>query len=355
MVFDRPTLEEIRTRTQAELEAELSVGPLPRRSALLALSNALAAQSHLLHGHLSWVSRQILPTTAEGTQLNRHATLYGIVRKAATRATGSVTLTGTAGATMPIGSLMQNQAGVLYRATSFAQIAQGETTASVSVESVLAGSAGNIGAGLAIELTEPVPGIAAQATSGGLGIAGGADQEDDEDLRARILVRLQTPPQGGAAADYKAWALEVPGVTRAWPLPLYNGPGTVALTFATDDDPNGPIPSAAKVLEVYEYIEARRPVTVNEFTVFAPVEVDLDVTVQIVPDTPELRDAVIASLEDALLRKFSPGATLHLSEISEAISSAPGETYHVLAAPSADVSTELDELLVLGTVTFQEP
>ena len=58
------------------------------------------------------------------------------------------------------------------------------------------------------------------------GIAGGADEQSDLLLLQRVLARLRQPPHGGADFDYIRWALEVPGVTRAWVYPLELGAGT---------------------------------------------------------------------------------------------------------------------------------
>jgi uncharacterized phage protein gp47/JayE len=68
-------------------------------------------------------------------------------------------------------------------------------------------------------------------------LVNGSDIESIPDLRARLLERIQNPPSGGAAEDYVAWALEVPGVTRAWVYPKEMGAGTVTVRFVRDNDP----------------------------------------------------------------------------------------------------------------------
>ncbi|MBI4800443.1 MAG: baseplate J/gp47 family protein, partial [Desulfarculus sp.] len=87
------------------------------------------------------------------------------------------------------------------------------------------------------------------------GLTGGADQEADAALLARLLYRIQTPPQGGAGSDYIRWALEVPGVTRAYVYPRRLGAGSVGLTVLMDDAAYGPIPSAEDVARVQAYID----------------------------------------------------------------------------------------------------
>ena len=67
-----------------------------------------------------------------------------------------------------------------------------------------------------------------------LEVTGGTDAETDDQLRARILHRIQNPPMGGAQADYVTWALAVPGVTRAWAA-SEQGIGTMTVRFLMDD------------------------------------------------------------------------------------------------------------------------
>jgi uncharacterized phage protein gp47/JayE len=66
-------------------------------------------------------------------------------------------------------------------------------------------------------------------------LTGGTDQETDDELRLRVLTRIRQPPMGGDADDYVAWALAVPGVTRAWCSPLEMGIGTVTVRVMCDD------------------------------------------------------------------------------------------------------------------------
>lgn len=354
MPFLRPTLTELQARVESDLEAELGLGPLPRRSALRALALVEAAQAHLLHGHVQYATQQVLATTATGEWLDRHADLYGIVRKAAVKATGTVRFEGAVdGTVVPAGAQLQSAGGVLYVNTASATVGVPTTVVEVQVEAVEGGAGGNLASGSPVNLSAPIAGIPSTGTVAITdAIDGGADAETDAALLDRLKARLSDPPQGGALADYRLWALEVPEVTRAWPFANPNGPGTVSLTFVTDDALGGPIPTSGKVAEVLAYLEERRPVTVNELQVFAPVEVPLDITVGVNPNTTDVQQSVLANLEDLLLREAEPGRTLPLSTIAEAVATATGEVYHLIETPVGNVTTEANELLTLGTVTF---
>ncbi|MCD3114262.1 phage baseplate protein, partial [Salmonella enterica subsp. enterica serovar Enteritidis] len=47
-------------------------------------------------------------------------------------------------------------------------------------------------------------------------LTGGADTEEPETWRARVMERYYWIPQGGADPDYVIWAKEIAGITRAW-------------------------------------------------------------------------------------------------------------------------------------------
>ncbi|PHJ53465.1 baseplate J protein, partial [Nostoc linckia z1] len=133
--------------------------------------------------------------------------------------------------------------------------------------------------------------------------------------------------------------------------PNNTGPGTVGVTFVTDDDPGGIIPDSDKVDEVQAYIDARRPVTAD-VTVFAPVAVALNFTIDLSPDTAVVRAAVEASLRDLIRREAQPGGTIYLSQIREAISIAAGETDHTLTSPNANVTRTAGQITTFGTITW---
>ena len=228
-------------------------------------------------------------------------------------------------------------------------IAGGTVTADGAA--VVAGLDGNTDAATVMTMASPITGIDTNVTVAAGGLVGGADLEDPEDLRVRLLDRIRVQPLGGAETDYIKWALEVPGVTRAWVYPNHLGPGTVGLRFVRDDDPGSIIPSAGEVTEVQDYIDILRPVTAD-FLAIAPVAAPLAFTIDITPDTAAIRSAVEAELTDLIRRAAEPGGTLYLSQINEAISIATGETDHTLTVPAANVTTGTGILTTMGAITW---
>lgn len=348
MPFSRPTLQELINRTSADAVARLGLEELLRRDDMQVLTRVLSGAAHGLHGHVAWMAEQVIIDTAEAEYLERWANIWGVTRKAASFASGPITLTGTTGAVIPAGTLLAAANGQEYETDAEVTLAAGTATAQVTA--LAAGQAGNLAAGTTLTLVSPVAGVNSQAAVASGGLVGGADTETDAALRARLLARIQAPPHGGAKADYIAWALDVAGVTRAWVYPGELGLGTVTVRFVRDDDASI-IPDAAEVQAVQDYIDARRPVTAD-VTVVAPIAVPLNLTIQLTPNTSAVQAAVQAEIKDLLRREAEPGGTILISHIREAISLAAGETNHVLTVPAADVTHAVGQIATMGTITW---
>lgn len=349
MPFSRPTLQTLTDRVIADFESRLpGADARLRRSNLNVLSRVHASGVHSLYGYLDYIARQVFPDTAEAENLGRWSTIWGIQRRAAAFAVGQATLTGTNGTVIPAATRLKRADGVEYDTDAEVTVAGG--TATVALTAIEAGQNGNASAATALTLVTPVAGLNAAATVSAGGVTSGADTETDASLRTRLLARIQQPPHGGANFDYVAWALEVPGVTRAWEYPGELGLGTVSVRFVRDDDASI-IPDAAEVLAVQDYIDSVRPVTAVA-TVVAPVAVPLNFTIALTPNTQAVRDSVTAELSDLIRRESEPGATIFLSHIREAISIVAGETNHVLSVPAADVAQATGQMATMGVVTW---
>lgn len=350
MPYDRPTLQTINSRIIGDIEASLAqTTPILPRSVLRVLGRVFAGAVHSNYGFLAWASKQLFPDTAESEYLDRWASIWGVTRKQPEFASGNVTITGENGSSLLAGAHFIGVNGQEYEVITGATISGG--TATVEVEATGSGSAGDLAAGNALTLVEPVAGINLGAVVASGGIGGGADVESDDNLRARILARIRNPPQGGTATDYVAWALEVAGVTRAWAYEAYMGPGTVGVVFVSDDAPGGIIPTPELVAEVEAHIETLRPLCAQVY-VLGPTPVTVDFTINLEPDYPEVRAAVEAALEAFIEESAGPGSTIAPSQISEVISGAAGEVSHVLVSPSSNVVMANNEIGVFGTITW---
>lgn len=318
------------------------------------LASVWAGVVHLAHGHLEWIADQLFADTAEDFYVERLAAIYNLTKTPAAFATGDLVCTGTNGTLIPTGTIFVRDDGATYELTGLGGVIVGGT-ATVEITATAAGDDGNLDAGETLELESPISGLDSTATVDTGGLTGGTDEETIEELRARLLLRLREPPAGGSDQDYEQWSLAVAGVTRAWVYRHENGLGTVVVRFVRDNDVTI-FPSAGEVATVQTALDALRPTTA-EVTAEAPIQLDVDFTIELDPDSTDLRTEVEASLEDLLLREGEPGdgvarGTILLSQIRTAIGVAIGDGDYTLTVPAADVVPAVGELPVVGTITW---
>ena len=346
-MFNRPALPELIQRVRNDVLSRLATDDVLRRTDAEVYARVMGGVAHGLYGFIEWLSKQVIYDTAEAEYLERWCSIWGINRKVAAPAAGTVTFTVQAGSLIPSGALLQALDGVQFQTSTDATVSA--STATASVTAVVPAAAGNRATGQNLTLVSPVVGVQSTATAGLL--SGGADVETDDALRARLLARIQQPPHGGASYDYIAWALEVSGATRAWVYPAELGLGTVTVRFVRDLDTT-PIPDAGEVAAVQAYIDVRRPVTA-QVTVLAPAAMPINFQIQgLTPSNATVQAAVQAELQDLLLRESVPGGTILLSHIRAAISAAAGETDYVLVSPAANVTNTTGNMSTMGTITW---
>ncbi|WLG43866.1 baseplate J/gp47 family protein [Pseudomonas sp. FP1740] len=341
MPFETPSLPVLIKRTQSDLASDSL-----RQSDAQVLARTLGGAAYGLYGYLDWIAEQILPDKADESTLERIAALrLNQPRKSAQAASGSVSFTASAGAVLDVDTLLQSSDGRTYKVTAARTTSNGVN--STTITALEAGSLGNAEAGMTLIPVQPIQGIAGNSfTVMAPGLIGGIARESLESLRSRVIRSYRIIPHGGSAQDYETWALECPGVTRAWCRGSLLGPGTVSLYIMRDDDPQ-PIPDAAQLAEVQAYIEPLRPV-MAELYVLPPIQVPVTYRLTLTPDTTAVRAAVEAQLRDLHNREAGLGDTLLISHIREAISSATGESDHTLTSPTANVDADVNQLLTFG-------
>lgn len=341
MPFETPSLPVLIKRTQSDL-----AGDSLRQSDAQVLARTLGGAAFGLYGYLDWIAEQILPDKADESTLERIAALrLNQPRKPAQVATGSVSFSATAGAILDVDTLLQTNDGRTYKVTTARFTANGVNNTTIAA--LDAGSLGNADAGLMLTPVQPVAGIIGSSfVVQAPGLSGGVARESLESLRSRVIRSYRVIPHGGSASDYETWALEVPGVTRAWCRASDVGYGIVYLFVMRDDDLQ-PIPNAERLAEIQAYIEPLRPVTA-ELHVLAPQQVSVTYKLRLNPDTSAVRAAVEEQLRDLHNREAGMGDTLLLSHIREAISSAAGEYDHSLIEPIGDVEAADNQLLTYG-------
>lgn len=380
MPFQRPTLTQLIQQCAADIASSIpGADALLRFSNLATLGKMFSGLTYLHYGYQDWIAKQAVPFTATDEFLEGWAALKGVIRKPATVAgPGAVTFINCTPGKEIVGELpIVRGDGVQFVVTQGA-VVDGDGEAVIQVSAVLAGAAGNTDVGVVMTLGVAIAGV----QSSGLvttAIAGGADTETDNDLRNRMLAAYQNPPQGGAAADFSNWALEVPGVTRAWCRPHGLGAGTVLVYFMMDlvraDDDGFPqgtngvatleTRASAAVgdqLVVANYIFPLQPVTALVYA-YAPTPSPVNFTIDNISGaSAEVKAAIDAAIDDVFFRKGSPGAvllpdgteggTVDLSDLESAIAAVAGTAGFVLTAPADNITVAAGALATRGSVVY---
>ncbi|CAG8864071.1 baseplate J/gp47 family protein [Pseudomonas fluorescens] len=346
MTYEIPTLPALIKRTEADFERN-APDALRRADAKVA-ARALSGTAYELYGYQDWIARQSNPATCDEAMLLRWANWrLDDGPTPAVAAKGLATVTGSSGALVDAGQIYQLPDGRRYQVAEAVTLVDGSASLKLVAEDV--GALGNIEAGTLTAVT-PVLGVSSDAVINLDGIVGGVEKEGIEALRGRVQAAFKNPSKVGSGNDFVEWALEVPGVTRAWALPRWMGPGTFGLAFVRDGDPDI-IPTAVQVAEVQAYLDKKRPVTAEVYAL-APTPRPLNFGIRLVPDSTALRAAVTGALSGLIVDEGGPGKTLLITHVHSAISNTPGETDHVLSVPAGDVVMAANQVAVPGVFTW---
>lgn len=356
MPWTTPTLRQVREMTRDNVTTALSGAAMIANSVLRVMSDAMSALAHLTLRYIDWLALQLLPDTAETEWLDRHGQIWLVNsdatkgRKGATFAAGTVTMTGTVGTVVPANTNLTGGNDIAYETTE--EIIVGAIATPVHIRALDGGAAGNLDTGEVLGIVDLIDGLDPGAIVAEL--TGGADEESDPDLRARVLKRIQEPPMGGCKTDYEEWAIAVPGVTRAWCAPNEMGIGTVTLRFMCDQLrlTDGGLPNDDDIVAVTDYLDTVRPVAVKDFWAVAPLPYAIDIGIaNLATDDQAVRNAIVAALQTMLFRRAAPGQTIYRSWVDEAISIATGEDHHDLVFNNTPMPSP-GHLALLGTVRY---
>ncbi|MCJ2141861.1 baseplate J/gp47 family protein, partial [Methylobacterium sp. E-066] len=198
------------------------------------------------------------------------------------------------------------------------------------------------------------------AAADGSGLAGGADAEETEAFRARVLARKRRLAQGGNSGDWEEWVREALGATvdRVFVDSFQNDARAVWVAFTVTDQPGG-IPTLAQIAIVQAYIgdPVRRPVQARAYAVpLTPVPVPVAIGA-LDPDTPAIRASIAAELAAVFADRAEPGRpaapfVLSRSWLDEAVSRATGEDSHDLNGPVGDPVFTAGQMPVYADPTY---
>ncbi|NMT24662.1 baseplate J/gp47 family protein [Serratia marcescens] len=354
MPFNVPTLRQLIKTGEQDIEIELDE-KLPPVGVERALNTSFSGAVRDVYDFQSWIADQVVPSPKSDDQtIIDTASTEGVIRKAATYATGKAVFKGSQ--PIPLNTEMQARNGNGYHVITASAPANGVQTVTIQADDV--GASGNLDADAQLTLVSPIPGVESTGVVDGNGLTGGTDIEPISELLDRLLFRKRNPPVGGAVHDYVIWAREMAGVSRAWAWDAWHGPGTVGLAWVYDSRTDI-TPTAADRAAMNEYLFRHAdPATGNFVGKPGGIEVwiisltlkPIGPAIKLVPDSAETRRATLANL-NALQRTLSPGSTLLLSSLRTAIGTATGVTDYTLNINS-DITSASGELITIGDVTW---
>ncbi len=345
-IYARPSYDTLKTRIETDLAAMPAVlrGPL---------SAAWARACHSQHGFLEWIDAQCSPLTCELERLFDWAALYGVDRLAASLASGVVLATGTVGTDLLANTLLRGQNGLDY--TVLAAVTLGAGATSVTVRSVSTGAAGNLLAGQALTLVDPVPGVNSTLTVGAAGLTGGAAEETLEAWRVRVAdewrVMVTRGGRSGKPEDYRFWAKSAhPSVTGALVQPHVLGLGTVVVRPICNGLTDR-LPTPAVLAAVASYFNGIAPATAD-WRVTSPLLKAVDIMISLLPgfDSGANRVAIASALQALVLSEATETALLTMAEIDAAIATVTQQYTRLL--PLASLAVGPGEIFVLNPVQW---
>ncbi|MCD8198387.1 MAG: baseplate J/gp47 family protein [Lachnospiraceae bacterium] len=321
-------------------------------------------KAELLEYQMMETVKIMFPQFAYGIYLDYHAQAANLTRKEAGYATGTVTVTGDPGIEIPEGfefavPASGGVAAVLFATTEDATIDY-TGTVEIPIQAVEAGTSGNVAADtIIIMATEELENI--EKVTNDEATSGGTVEEDDDDLRDRIMTYYKERDASyvGCDSDYTRWALAVTGVGQVIVVPEWDGPGTVLLVLI---DENGDPASDAIVEAVYDYIvspddrDLRLAPIGATVTVTAPDTVEINISCDLTLEDDADSDTVLADIQSALTAYFleaKSAGVVKRSIIGATILSVDGvDDYAHLRVNDGRTNITIDstEMPVLGTL-----
>lgn len=360
MPFNQKTLAQLIAQSQSDIESRLPASyARVQEKTLNAVAYAQGGIASGLQSQIAWYSRQVIPSESDPEKLAEWCQAFNVPRKLATTAYGPLMVTVTDAVTIEAGQRWQRPDGMTVEVMA-PVTTTGPAAFDVMVKALESGQNSNTPAYIQFTIVSPQAGVQSTAKTDSTGLTGGADIETLERWQSRLIFRLQYPPAGGTMADYERWAMECPGVTRAWAYKWWEY-YDVGVTFVMDDN-ESIIPTPGDVLRVANYIAGHRDPVTNAWTgaplgpevfTFAPIPRPVPIKASLTPNNAATQAAAAAAIKLFFTDNLIPESTLFYSKLAAAISDTAGITNSTLLSPSADVQCNAGELLIPGAMEWQ--
>ena len=356
--FDSCTPESLKADAKSKILETLQAGGLEIDTREGSYTDALLSEAAYMVYQALMTAPDLMaaavPAADGGSHLDSFGSIFGVVRSPGTRASVTITFTGTDNTVIPEGTWVVADSGERYRTLASATITGG--TASVEAEAEQVGLAYNVDAGAISRLQTTIAGIT--AVTNAAAATGGSDVESDRSLYERIHTLLSEPVASGNVNNYKQWARECSGVGYVAVIPLWDGNGTVKVILAGEDK----LPVGEPIItDVEAHIEAERPIGAD-VTVVSVSALTITVTASVTLDESTSEETVEADMEAALQQLFDSmtvgaGETIRYNRVMALLLSLPGVVdcgSMTLNGSTNNVVLTSEQVPQLGTVTITE-
>ncbi len=291
--------------------------------------------------------KQSFLDTATGEYLTMRAKESGTVRRKATKAIGTVTVSGNG--TVPKGSIFSTVAG-----TQFITVADTVISSSGDIEvmAVKSGEDGNVAEETIIQIPMSIPGII--AVTNREPTYNGYSEETDEILRERALEHARNPGTSGNPRHYIEWATSVSGVGTAKVIRAWNGANTVKVVIV---DSNFEEASEELIREVSKYIEERR--TINAIVTVSSAKAKIiDISADIIGNINNtvFKEKINSYFADIEKKSWNSNVNTSVTctKIGAILLEAGAEDYNnlLLNDDNKNIITGAEEIPKLGQVIF---
>lgn len=250
MALNILTTDELFQQNISRFESKLSqTVPTADKAFIRILSVILALNSTSMYKFGAERAIQNLALTATGSDLDLLGNEYEVPRKLAEAAILTATLPALTGTVIPAtSSFIGDSNGVRYFPDASVIAVAGIATLTLTAQD--SGVIGNLNISDTLQIDSQISGAENIATVTAI-VNTGAEEEEDDAYRLRVLDKIRAQGGGGNLADYREWSQEVAGVFRAYPysgqpLPASSSPPerSVFVEADTTIDPDGIAPPA---------------------------------------------------------------------------------------------------------------
>lgn len=352
----KQTYKQIEERIMKDIRAQFELKTESSFSILKKFGSVLAAGSFSIQSKFNYILKQTNPKTCNEYFLSLWAEIYKVERKLPAYATGEVSIPFNFSANkrykIPKNTEIVTEEGLKYFIVEDIEKSSANneviTYDNIKVIAENVGTKYNQPSQKKLYFVKPVAGLDSELITK-TGIENGANLEDLEIFRERVLERFAGKFVAGHQDHFLAWTKEYPNITRAWIDRATPAAGFVTINAVMDDNKLNICLDAKTSEKLKEYLQNRAPagteVVIRELK-------EKQITVKIKSNIK--RDEILSELQDYIRTQCKPNIEIDMQKIIDEIA-----TKLVLPHGSVkliepkNVSVAVFEVPIIRTVIFE--